>query len=285
MMNHCAPGRIVVSADKSAIQSSIRAGIHDFYVYVLRGSVDQVPFYVGKGCYHRLFFHEAEARDTTKSSHKTNLIRKLWRTGASVVYEIDGFFETEAEAFERERTLIKQLGRRDCGTGPLCNSTDGGEGLCNPSDDIKHRWRMAWSGTEGDTERSRLNRYFMGIFQTDAVPLKPLSDYKPDVLKSRSRGIGFTRRQAATLLASMHCNGLLASAGCEVPRRLIVDDVPSVIENGAGNDLLTSGMCSLRQPTVGKSETFIVSAAAIGYLLETFDQGLLEALGVVPPCE
>src|SRR5262249_9863732 len=37
-------------------------------------------------------------------------------------------FDTEAAAFRYEKTLILKYGRRDLGTGTLCNLTDGGEG-------------------------------------------------------------------------------------------------------------------------------------------------------------
>ena len=42
-----------------------------------------------------------------------------------------GTFDTAEEAFQVEQALIKYHGRRDMGTGGLCNHSDGGEGPIN----------------------------------------------------------------------------------------------------------------------------------------------------------
>jgi len=52
-------------------------------------------------------------------------------------------FEIEADAFICEIKLIAQYGRRDKGTGVLCNLTDGGEGLSGYVPPPEHRAKIS----------------------------------------------------------------------------------------------------------------------------------------------
>lgn len=99
-----------------------------FYVYILRHP-DGTPFYVGKGRQDRgrIARHEAEAR-TAKRSRKVSIIRGIWNAGGAVLYEVVAFFADEMASLSEEMRLIAMIGRRDLGTGPLANMTDGGEG-------------------------------------------------------------------------------------------------------------------------------------------------------------
>lgn len=105
-----------------------RPGVH--YVYVLFRP-DGRPFYVGKGQGHRMFDHDAEARSGFPS-HKCNVIRKIWSQGGTIRREI--VFETSiaADALAREIELIAHYGRP-----PLTNKTAGGEGLLDPSPEVR----------------------------------------------------------------------------------------------------------------------------------------------------
>lgn len=85
------------------------------------------PFYVGKGRGDRANFHVREANGTKINSHKLNKIRKIIREGHDVVIRKTRLI-TEAEAFDKERELIKTIGRLGDG-GPLVNLTDGGDGV------------------------------------------------------------------------------------------------------------------------------------------------------------
>lgn len=87
------------------------------------------PFYVGKGKGKRWKAHVADALRSQSGSHKENKIRKIISdTGdlPAVVIVADGL--GEAEAFSLESALIALIGRSDCGSGPLTNKSDGGEG-------------------------------------------------------------------------------------------------------------------------------------------------------------
>ena len=65
-------------------------------------------------------------------------------------------------------------GRFDLGRGPLANMTDGGEGLANPSEETQAKQRACWSGVEGDSDYSLVNRFFKRFMSnTKAVPVKP----------------------------------------------------------------------------------------------------------------
>ena len=49
-------------------------------------------------------------------------------------------------ACEKEIELILKIGRRDLGSGPLVNLTNGGEGLCNPSIEVRNKIRSCFQG-------------------------------------------------------------------------------------------------------------------------------------------
>lgn len=97
------------------------------YVYVLRwpdgiachGGVG-TPFYVGIGQNERLFAHEEEARDSSRSGPKVETIRAIWASGGEVVRTIDSVHAVEPWC--REEALINAIGRRTDGTGPLTNA-------------------------------------------------------------------------------------------------------------------------------------------------------------------
>ena len=86
--------------------------MNDYYVYLYLRE-DNTPYYVGKGKGKRAFTNNGRRMklpaDKTKITfHSENL--------------------TEEEAFELEKKLIAQYGRKDNGTGILRNLTDGGDG-------------------------------------------------------------------------------------------------------------------------------------------------------------
>lgn len=97
------------------------------YVYVLRkpdgiichGGVG-TPFYVGLGQFERMYAHEEEARDNSKTSPKVTAIREIWEQGGEVEYTIDSWHDQEP--WDREEHLINQIGRIVGGNGPLTNA-------------------------------------------------------------------------------------------------------------------------------------------------------------------
>ena len=108
----------------------IRNHLGQFYTYLLKRP-DGRPFYVGKGNCRgfRIEEHYKEALSNREGNYKVNVIRKIWRNGGQVDYEIVLFGKDEKIVFEKERELIKFYGRMDNGKGILTNMTDGGEGI------------------------------------------------------------------------------------------------------------------------------------------------------------
>jgi hypothetical protein len=98
----------------------------DFYVYAYYVPGEFLPFYIGKGRGNRfktrLYGNAGEASGMMK-----NKLLKLKRQGIRPLVLKLYTNLTEEQAFEKQRLLIKLYGRRDMGTGCLCNHTDGGE--------------------------------------------------------------------------------------------------------------------------------------------------------------
>lgn len=89
----------------------------DFYVYMHVKCSDGVPFYVGKG------------KNKRYSNHFDRNVfwkRTAKKYGVKVIIYRDGL--QEWAAFELEQDIIALHGRRNIGTGSLCNLSDGGEG-------------------------------------------------------------------------------------------------------------------------------------------------------------
>lgn len=100
-----------------------------FYVYVYRdprSNKELAPFYVGKGkaANNRAQDHLRHAKNRLMRA----VLRKISALGLSPIIEIDSWHDNQNDAHAREIELIALYGRRDIGTGSLCNLTDGGEG-------------------------------------------------------------------------------------------------------------------------------------------------------------
>ncbi len=109
-----------------------------FYTYEIWDPIKNEPFYVGKGTlstsgYRRPEVHIEYAkglidRPYDLNGHKLNRIRKILSLGYDPEIRIVFKTDSEQEAFQKERELIKFYGRRDLKTGCLTNMTDGGDG-------------------------------------------------------------------------------------------------------------------------------------------------------------
>lgn len=122
-----------------------------YYVYELWNPITSEIFYVGKGTkrsngYYRLREHIKDTRyykaGKYKKNHKYCTIAKI--LDARQIPQIKVVFECfdEIAAIEKEIELIARYGRRDNGTGPLTNHTDGGECMQGYKHSIRHRTRL-----------------------------------------------------------------------------------------------------------------------------------------------
>lgn len=79
-----------------------------------------------------------------------------------------------------------------------------------------------------------------------SVTLKPTSSWRGAIAMRRNRAnLKMTARQAATLAASAIQNRILLEPEALIPRRLHVEGVEFIIENGVGNDMLSSDMVTV----------------------------------------
>lgn len=123
--------------------------MNNFYVYIyfdprINGvfkydtlSFEYEPFYIGKGKGKRLYVHLNQDK---YNLHKLNKIKGIKRDlGTNPIIEIFENNLTEEEAFEKEKLLIKIIGRKDQTLGPLVNYTDGGDGASNPNAETRKK--------------------------------------------------------------------------------------------------------------------------------------------------
>lgn len=91
------------------------------------------PIYVGKGCGKRcdaLMSH---------NKHCQNKINKITQASLNPIIIFLRKNVEESEAFDCEISYIKDIGRQDLKRGPLCNWTDGREGVANPSQETRRK--------------------------------------------------------------------------------------------------------------------------------------------------
>jgi uncharacterized protein len=104
----------------------------DFYIYIYIDPRTDTVFYVGKGRLERVNRHIMQARDYSNSSYSkkpiVTYIRELWDQNLEPVIQMYAENLTEEESFKIETKLIRDIGRKDLGLGPLLNITDGGVG-------------------------------------------------------------------------------------------------------------------------------------------------------------
>lgn len=98
-------------------------------------------FYIGKG--------------TKSRCASTKARSKFWHSVASK----HGFYfailarGTERFCLDEERRFVQRVGRRDLGTGPLVNHTDGGDGMLSPSQEVRDKWSKSRTGRKMSAEQ------------------------------------------------------------------------------------------------------------------------------------
>jgi hypothetical protein len=105
--------------EASALSTS--SGESKFLVYVYLDKAQGEPFYIGKTRVEKRVWDQCPSRRTGVFLNRFNEAEEI-----SVV--VLPYF-TEEQAERMEKYLIREIGRRDLGTGSLVNLTDGGNGL------------------------------------------------------------------------------------------------------------------------------------------------------------
>jgi len=146
---------------------------HYVYRYLdPRGEIS-IPIYVGKGQGKRLHAH-LEA-DTCKNPLLRAVIHDLRKAGTEPIVEIVDRFSDEIDALALESKLITDYGRRDLGTGTLCNLlSSGGE-----------------SGGHRKRRRQRKGVSWYPNQQVDVRGKKRTMMFTPENLRSLWNGYGY----------------------------------------------------------------------------------------------
>jgi len=115
-----------------------------YYVYAYLRE-DGTPYYIGKGVHKRAW-----------KQHRKNGMY-VWTPKDKSRIVILKEHLTNQQAKELEIELIVKYGRKDIGTGILRNMTDGGEGLHNPSQEIRDKKSKSMIG-KNTNPKSLLHR-------------------------------------------------------------------------------------------------------------------------------
>ena len=133
----------------------------NFYVYMY-SDIDGTPVYVGKGNKKRAWSHLSNS----SNPRLKRLLEKRKDEGFDIQPELLAHGSEDA-IFQIEIALIQFHGRADLATGPLLNHTDGGEGVSNPSEEVRKKQSDSAFAVYGEKrkftfENKKENKEFTG---------------------------------------------------------------------------------------------------------------------------
>lgn len=181
-----------------------------FFIYQHKTADTGKVFYIGKGTVNKGGFERAYVRKKRG---------KFWQSIVEkhgLVVEILESFDTESEAFEREKKLIGLHGRRADG-GSLCNLTLGGDGASgvNVTQETREKLRAAVAGEKHPNWGKRLSEE---TCRKKSETMKA----SPNSLRGKTLPDWWRRRIAETKVGEL--NPMHGKRGAESPRsRAIVN--------------------------------------------------------------
>lgn len=157
----------------------------NFYVYVYLDprkpgkytygeySFDHEPFYIGKGIGYRINSH---LNKNIYNSHFNRKIKKIQQEFHSnpKIFKYREML-TENDAFNLETHMIQTIGRKDKKLGPLCNHTDGGDGVRGNKQTEKQRTALLFANLGKKQSKERIEKrvcHLRGIPRSNDVKKK-----------------------------------------------------------------------------------------------------------------
>jgi hypothetical protein len=194
-----------------------------FYVYTYLRE-DSTPYYVGKGSGERAFKKWGKGIKPPKDPSRIVIVED----------NLD-----EQTAFDLERKLIAEYGRKDLGTGILYNMTDGGEGSSG------HKTRgWTWSEESKDKRRGSGNPAFG----------KPSSQTQKEVTSKRVKG----KKQSKETIEkrSAKLKGMFVGEKSPVyGRKKTPEEIARYLESRVYKPLTEEHKEKLRQKNLGKKQS------------------------------
>lgn len=111
----------------------------NFYIYLFIDPKSGETIYVGKGQKSRMFQHINNSSNDRLQKTINSRLNDGFEINPVKVCETND----EKHAFLLEKALIKLFGRADQGEGTLFNNTDGGDGVSNPSKEVREKQAQA----------------------------------------------------------------------------------------------------------------------------------------------
>ncbi len=157
----------------------------NFYVYVYLDprkpgkyiygvyEFDYEPFYVGKGSNGRANSHLNKNKDNSYFDRKIKKIQRCFCSNPIVIKYKEMLMEKEAFAIEIH--MIQTIGRHDKKQGPLCNHTDGGDGVRGNKQTEKQKAALLFANLGKKQSKEQIEKrvkHLRGVPRSDDVKKK-----------------------------------------------------------------------------------------------------------------
>jgi len=143
---------IIVNKNKFYVYVYLDPRYESEYIYEsLSLKFNYKPIYIGKGKNERIFDHFIYVKEKEKYSNNVfyNTLNKIKSFGPNKIIQLIKYFEDEKEAFDYEKKLIDEIGRKIINKNfSLLNITVGGRGVLSSS--IPKELRKKLYGSPGE---------------------------------------------------------------------------------------------------------------------------------------